>query len=40
MQYYSTEHQAPAASLAKAVVQGLAEHRGLYMPERIPAFSD
>ena len=40
MQYYSTEHQAPAASLAKAVVQGLAEDRGLYMPERIPALSE
>ena len=37
MQYYSTEHQAPAASLEKAVVQGLAEDRGLYMPERIPS---
>ena len=40
MQYYSTEHKAPAASLAKAVVQGLAEDRGLYMPERIPALPE
>ena len=40
MQFYSTEHRAPAASLRKAVVQGLAEDRGLYMPERIPALGD
>ena len=37
MRYYSTEGRAPLASLEKAVVQGLAEDRGLYMPERIPA---
>ena len=37
MRYYSTEGRAPVASLEKAVVQGLAEDRGLYMPERIPA---
>ncbi len=37
MQYYSTNHQAPLASLEKAVVKGLAEDRGLYMPERIKA---
>ena len=35
MNYYSTNHQAPTASLEKAVVKGLAEDRGLYMPERI-----
>jgi threonine synthase len=35
MQYYSTNKQAPLASLRKAVVKGLAEDRGLYMPERI-----
>ena len=35
MQYYSTNHQAPLASLEKAVVKGLAEDRGLYMPEHI-----
>lgn len=35
MNYYSTQHQAPAATLQKAVVKGLAEDRGLYMPERI-----
>ena len=35
MQYYSTNHQAPLADLHKAVVKGLAEDRGLYMPEVI-----
>ena len=35
MQYYSTNHQAPIADLHKAVVKGLAEDRGLYMPEHI-----
>ena len=35
MNYYSTNQQAPLAGLHKAVVKGLAEDRGLYMPERI-----
>ena len=35
MNYYSTNNQAPIADLHKAVVKGLAEDRGLYMPERI-----
>ena len=35
MQYYSTNGKAPLATLEKAVVKGLAEDRGLYMPERI-----
>lgn len=35
MRYYSTNKQAPTADLRKAVVKGLAEDRGLYMPERI-----
>ena len=35
MKYYSTNHQAPLASLSEAVVRGLATDRGLYMPERI-----
>jgi len=35
MQYYSTNHQAPLANLEKAVVKGLAEDRGLYMPQEI-----
>ena len=33
--YYSTNGKAPVADLTKAVVKGLAEDRGLYMPERI-----
>ena len=33
--YYSTNGRAPLADLRKAVVKGLAEDRGLYMPERI-----
>ncbi len=36
MQYYSTNGQAPHASLQEAVVKGLAPDRGLYMPEVIP----
>ena len=35
MQYYSTNGKAPIADLHKAVVKGLAEDRGLYMPESI-----
>jgi len=35
MNYYSTNGKAPIADLHKAVVKGLAEDRGLYMPERI-----
>ena len=35
MKYYSTNHKAPIATLKKAVVKGLAEDRGLYMPEEI-----
>ena len=35
MNYYSTNGKAPLATLEKAVVKGLAEDRGLYMPERI-----
>ena len=35
MMYYSTNRKAPQATLEKAVVKGLAEDRGLYMPERI-----
>ena len=35
MKYYSTNSKAPIADLHKAVVKGLAEDRGLYMPERI-----
>ena len=35
MEYYSTNGEAPRADLKKAVVKGLAEDRGLYMPEEI-----
>ena len=35
MKYYSTNGKALSATLEKAVVKGLAEDRGLYMPERI-----
>ena len=35
MNYYSTNGNAPIADLHKAVVKGLAEDRGLYMPEKI-----
>ena len=35
MQYYSTNGNAPLATLEKAVVKGLAEDRGLYMPQTI-----
>ena len=37
MNYYSTNGKAPIATLEKAVVKGLAEDKGLYMPERIKA---
>ena len=40
MRYYSTNGQAPLADLRKAVVNGLAEDRGLYMPERIQRLPD
>ena len=35
MKYYNTNKKSPIATLQKAVVKGLAEDRGLYMPERI-----
>ena len=35
MNYYSTNHQASIATLEKAVVKGLAEDKGLYMPGSI-----
>ncbi len=35
MKFYSTNGKAPVATLEKAVVKGLAEDKGLYMPERI-----
>ena len=39
MKYYSTNHTAPEASLEKAVIKGLAEDRGLYMPNRLEKLS-
>lgn len=39
MNFYSTNGQAPIATLEKAVVKGLAEDKGLYMPERIKNLS-
>ncbi|MDR2469359.1 MAG: threonine synthase [Tannerella sp.] len=36
MKYYSTNRQAPPASLEEAVIKSLAGDRGLYMPEQIP----
>ena len=38
MKYYSTNKKAPIADLHKAVVKGLAEDRGLYMPEIIRSY--
>ena len=38
--YYSTNGKAPVADLRKAVVKGLAEDRGLYMPGRIKRLPD
>ena len=35
MRYYSTNGKAQLATLEKAVIKGLAEDKGLYMPERI-----
>jgi threonine synthase len=35
MNYYSTNHRSPDASLQEAVVRGLAPDRGLYMPQNI-----
>ena len=37
MKFYSTNGKAPIATLEKAVVKGLAEDKGLYMPESIKA---
>ena len=39
MNYYSTNHRAPDASLEEAVVKGLASDKGLYMPEAIRPLS-
>ncbi|MDR1417225.1 MAG: threonine synthase [Prevotellaceae bacterium] len=39
MKYYSTNGQVPPATLKDAVLKGLADDNGLYMPERIPLLS-
>jgi len=39
MKYYSTNKQAPLATLEEAVVKSLAGDKGLYMPEQIPALN-
>ncbi|MDR0419020.1 MAG: threonine synthase, partial [Prevotellaceae bacterium] len=36
MKYYSTNKQVPLSTLKDAVLKGLADDNGLYMPERIP----
>jgi threonine synthase len=38
MKYYSTNKNAPVASLKEAVIKGLAADNGLFMPERIEKF--
>ena len=40
MKYYSTNKQAPVASLEEAVVKGLAGDKGLYMPEYIDSLDE
>ena len=39
MRYYSTNGNAPMATLQEAVTQGLASDKGLFMPERIVPMS-
>ena len=40
MKYYSTNKQTPISDLQQAVVKGLADDRGLFMPESIPVLPD
>lgn len=40
MKYYSTNKNTPDVSLAEAVIKGLAEDKGLFMPERIVKLPD
>jgi len=40
MKYYSTNKEAPLATLKEAVIKGLAGDKGLYMPEKIHSFSN
>ena len=39
MNYYSTNKQAPLATLEEVVIKSLAGDKGLYMPEQIPVLS-
>ncbi len=39
MNYYSTNKQAPLATLKEAVIKGLAGDKGLYMPETVQPFT-
>lgn len=40
MQYYSTNLLTPPTTFQKAVIEGLAKDKGLFMPEHIPALPD
>ena len=40
MNYYSTNKSVPKVSLKEAVIKGLADDKGLFMPERIEAFPE
>jgi threonine synthase len=40
MRYYSTNRQAPSASLEEALLHGLAPDGGLYYPDEMPCFSE
>lgn len=39
MQFYSTNKKVPLVSFKEAVIKGLPDDNGLFMPERIPRFS-
>ncbi len=39
MRYYSTNHKSPVVSFKEAVLKGLPDDNGLYMPETIPRLS-
>jgi len=40
MRFYSTNHRTAPVSFQEAVMKGMPEDQGLYMPENIPVFSD
>ena len=40
MKYYSTNKKTPNVTLELAVIKGLAEDKGLFMPERIEKLPD